>query len=545
MAKWLWSYHKGCRRQAITNIILGLLQITLSLAGVEVLKNLTDTATGSDKGPLWNYAILLAVLLVAEILTGIGASWARGILGVRSQNNMQKQFFTKILNSRWAGNEKFHSGDILNRLYGDVYDIVNLMTEAIPSILIVTVQFIASVIYLYSMNSTLAYILITVSPLFMILSKLYFKRMRKIVRRIKDSNSHIQALMQESIQHRMVIKTLEQDSNILNGLERRQKLLCRQVAKRTRFSVISRTMLNFGFAGGYMIALVWGIYGLRDGGTSIGILLAFTQLVGKIQRPMLDFVRLVPTFVGSATSCERLMELDELTAEEHAEKTTVQMPAGVKFTDVTCRYTDDGRTILRKFNHDFRPGTFTAILGETGAGKTTLIRMMLALLTPQEGKVEIYGKYGTTYRVTPGTRCNFSYVPQGNTLFSGTIRDNMRMGRHDATDAQIIEALQNACADFVMELPDKLDTVCGEHGYGLSEGQAQRIAVARALLRPGGILLLDEATSALDEKTEITMLNRIKEIYKGKTIIFVTHRTAIKNLSTDKLVLERYASYIN
>ena len=239
------------------------------------------------------------------------------------------------------------------------------------------------------------------------------------------------------------------------------------------------------------------------------------------------------------------MELDELTAEEHAEKTTVQMPAGVKFTDVTCRYTDDGRTILRKFNHDFRPGTFTAILGETGAGKTTLIRMMLALLTPQEGKVEIYGKDGTTYRVTPGTRCNFSYVPQGNTLFSGTIRDNMRMGRHDATDAQIIEALQNACADFVMELPDKLDTVCGEHGYGLSEGQAQRIAVARALLRPGGILLLDEATSALDEKTEITMLNRIKEIYKGKTIIFVTHRTAIKDLSTDKLVLERYASYIN
>ena len=164
---------------------------------------------------------------------------------------------------------------------------------------------------------------------------------------------------------------------------------------------------------------------------------------------------------------------------------------------------------------------------------------MLALLTPQEGKVEIYGKDGTTYRVTPGTRCNFSYVPQGNTLFSGTIRDNMRMGRHDATDAQIIEALQNACADFVMELPDKLDTVCGEHGYGLSEGQAQRIAVARALLRPGGILLLDEATSALDEKTEITMLNRIKEIYKGKTIIFVTHRTAIKDLSTDKLVLER------
>lgn len=539
MAKWLWSYHKGCRKQALTNIVLGLLQIALSLTGVEVLKNLTDTATSPDKGPLWNYVILLAILLIAEIITGLSISWTRGILGVRSQNNMQRLFFTKILNSKWAGNEKFHSGDILNRLYGDVYDIVNLMTEAIPSVFVVTVQFVASIIYLHSMNSTLAYILITVSPVFILLSKLYFRRMRKIVRRIKDSNSHIQALMQESIQHRMVIKTLEQDGSILNSLGRRQKLLCNQVAKRTRFSVVSRTMLNFGFAGGYMIALIWGIYGLRNGDTSIGILLAFTQLVGKIQRPMLDFIRLVPTFVGSATSCERLMELDELEPEKEGEKISVQMPAGIRFTDVTCRYTDDGRTILENFNHDFRPGTFTAIFGETGAGKTTLIRMMLALLTPQHGKVEIYGNDGTSYAVAPSTRCNFSYVPQGNTLFSGTIRDNMRMGRHDATDAQIIEALHNACADFVMELPDGLDTVCGEHGYGLSEGQAQRIAVARALLRPGGILLLDEATSALDEKTEATMLNRIKEIYKGKTIIFVTHRTAIKDLSTDKLVLER------
>ena len=528
--RWLWSHHKGCRTQAVTNVVVGLLQVGLGLWGVEQLRQLTDVATGKQEGHLlWMVALYVGIML-AEFLCHISRTWLAAVLGVRTQNMMQRQFFERILKGKWSGIERFHSGDVLNRLFGDVNDIVNLMSEVLPFLVTIVVQFIASFVYLLLMDSTLAIIIVICCPIFLLLSKLYFRKMRRIVRKLKDSNSDLQATIQESIQHKMVIKVMEMADRMVSRLARRQQLLQWQTQQRARLSILTRTIVFIGFRGAAIAALAYGLVQVQHNVITVGMLMAFTQLVWRIQHPLLDLGRLLPTLVNSFASSERLMELEELPVEtpETLETTETSFPlkgvrGSVRLTDVSYQYSAEGRKVLDHFSHEFLPGSFTAVLGETGAGKTTLLRIILRLIEPQEGVVE-----------APPLRA-FSYVPQGNTLFSGSIRENLRFGNPDASTEQMFEALHVAQADFVRDLPKGLDTKCGEGGGGLSEGQAQRIAIARAILRPCSILLLDEATSALDVDTERNVLTAIREHYVDTTIIFVTHRLSAVQFASDEI----------
>lgn len=538
LVAWLWKHHRKCRTQAIVNVVIGLLQVALGLYGVDLLKRLTDVAAHNHEGNLALMAVVFGLVLLFEMLLNVVKTWVRAVLGVKTQNIMQQSFFARLLHGEWSGVGKMHSGDVLNRLFGDVGDIVSLMTEVVPSAVIIAVQFLASFIYLYVMDAALAIILIVSAPVLMLLSRYYFRKMRRIVRKIKDSNSALQSIIQESVQNKMVVKVMEQSDNMVGKLEKRQATLRWQIKKRARFSILSKVVVNVGFAGGYLAALVWGLFQLNDQIITVGVLMAFTQLISRIQRPLLDFARLLPTFVNSLTSAERLIELELLPMEEEKEPFHLKGKVGVRFQHVGYQYSKKGRKVLKDFSYDFKPGTFTAILGETGAGKTTLIRLMLALIRKGEGEVTIYDENGG-YDVDVSTRCNFSYVPQGNSLFSGTIRENLLFGNPNATTAQMKEALHIAMADFVFELPDGIDTVCGEQGGGLSEGQAQRVAIARAIVRPSKVLLLDEATSALDIETEHALLMNIKERYKDSTVIFVTHRLAVVEFTSDNLRMER------
>jgi ABC-type multidrug transport system fused ATPase/permease subunit len=538
LVAWLWKHHRKCRTQAIVNVVIGLLQVALGLYGVDLLKRLTDVAAHNHEGNLALMAVVFGLVLLFEMLLNVVKTWVRAVLGVKTQNIMQQSFFARLLHGEWSGVGKMHSGDVLNRLFGDVGDIVSLMTEVVPSAVIIAVQFLASFIYLYVMDAALAIILIVSAPVLMLLSRYYFRKMRRIVRKIKDSNSALQSIIQESVQNKMVVKVMEQSDNMVGKLEKRQATLRWQIKKRARFSILSKVVVNVGFAGGYLAALVWGLFQLNDQIITVGVLMAFTQLISRIQRPLLDFARLLPTFVNSLTSAERLIELELLPMEEEKEPFHLKGKVGVRFQHVGYQYSKKGRKVLKDFSYDFKPGTFTAILGETGAGKTTLIRLMLALIRKGEGEVTIYDENGS-YDVDVSTRCNFSYVPQGNSLFSGTIRENLLFGNPNATTAQMKEALHIAMADFVFELPDGIDTVCGEQGGGLSEGQAQRVAIARAIVRPSKVLLLDEATSALDIETEHALLMNIKERYKDSTVIFVTHRLAVVEFTSDNLRMER------
>ncbi len=533
---WLWRHHKGCRVQALINIVIGLLQVAFGLAGIETLRRLTDIATGGREGDLMLMAGVFAGILLVELLLHIASTWVAAVLGVRTQNIMQQEFFARLINGKWHGVERLHSGDVLNRLFGDVGDIVRLMTEVVPSTVVVMVQFLASFIYLYLMDASLAIILVVVAPLFLLLSRLYFRKMRRIVRKIKDSNSALQAIIQETMQHKLVVKVLERGPQMVERLESRQKLLRSQVKSRAKFSIFSKTLVNVGFMGSYLVGLVWGLVQLQEELITVGVLMAFTQLINRIQRPLLDMARLLPAFVNSMASSERLVELESLPVEETGVAERLEGRVGIRFSDVTFAYSPKARKVLSEFSHDFCPGSFTAVLGETGTGKTTLIRLMLALVRQSEGRVVLYNEKGETTAGTM-TRCNFSYVPQGNTLFSGTIRDNLLMGCPSATEEEMFRALRIAMADFVGQLPEGLDTLCGEHGGGLSEGQAQRIAIARAILRPCRILLLDEATSALDVQTERRLLENIKAEFADTTVIFITHRLAVVEWAQEELVM--------
>lgn len=535
--KWLWRAWRGNQLQAILNAAIGLLSVVVSLAQVWAVQHAIDVASGHSEGSIYWSVGVMALLVICGFALRICSIWVRNILGIKAQNRMQQRMLDRILRSEWTGKESHHSGDVLNRLEQDVGTVVSFLTETIPNTISVVAMFVGAFLYLFSMDKVLAFVIVGIIPVFVLLSKLYIGQMRRLTRQVRDSDSKVQSVLQETIQHRMLIKTLESDSIMVDRLESTQSELRHRVVKRTAFSVVSNFILNAGFSVGYLIAFLWAALRMSDQTLTFGGMTAFLQLVNRIQGPARDLTRLAPVFVGVFTAAERLMELEENPLEEQGDPIPLTAPCGVRLEHITYAYDDGDSNVIEQLDFDFYPGSCTAVLGETGAGKTTLIRLILALLHPNEGKVILYNQQEQK-ELSPLMRCNFVYVPQGNTLMSGTIRDNLRLGKLNATEEEIKAALEMSCASFVMELPDGLDTVCTEAGGGLSEGQAQRISIARALLRNRPIMLFDEATSALDPETERQLLHNILSNH-DKTVIFITHRPAVVDYCDQTLHLQK------
>lgn len=535
--RWLWRAWRGNRLQAALNAVVGLLSVGVSLTQVWAVKHAIDVASGDEKGNIYMAVAFMGILILIDFALNISGIWIRNLLGIKAQNRMQQRVLDRILRSEWRGKESRHSGDVLNRLEFDVTNVVNFLTETLPSALSVLAMFIGAFSYLASMEWHLAVLVAAMVPLFVLVSKIYIRQMRGLTRQVRDSDSKVQAFMQEITQNRMLVKTLESGGFMINRLESTQSELRRNVVRRTSFSVFSNFILNFGFTLGYLVAFLWAAVRMSAGTLSFGGMTAFLQLVSKIQGPARSLTKLVPAFVSVFTAAERLMELEEDPLEEQGDPIVLDAPCGVRLDNVSYTYQDGDSNVIDNLSFDFRPGCCTAILGETGAGKTTLVRMLLALLQPQSGSLHIYNNVEER-QLTPRLRANFVYVPQGNTLLSGTIRENLRLGKHNATDEDMREALVKSCAEFVFDLPDGLDTACAEKGGGLSEGQAQRICIARALLRNRSVMLFDEATSALDPDTERRLLKNILASH-DKTIIFITHRLAVVDYCDDVLRVEK------
>jgi len=300
--------------------------------------------------------------------------------------------------------------------------------------------------------------------------------------------------------------------------------------RRMRFTVVTRLIMGCAFGLGYLLAFVWGGIGLRNGTITFGVMTSFLQLVGMIQHPILQLLNMVPGVIHATASIDRLCELEQTTQVPIIMQNVNSSSKGIRFKDVSFRYAKGDRKILSHFTHEFVAGSKTAIMGETGIGKTTLFRLILGFIEPTEGKVEVGGE--------------LCFVPQGNTLMSGTIRYNLQLAKPDATEDELRQVLHTACADFVFDLSEGIDAELGERGSGLSEGQAQRIAIARGLLHGGDILLLDEISSSLDKPTEQELYHRLFTTYPQKTMLFITHRKIVSELCDEVIRLQREISEI-
>ena len=515
------------RGRMLVSILIGLVRIAASLGFVWICKRLVDIATGELDAPLgMHIGIMLGIMLV-QMLCSIGASAWEGYIHVRTGNDIRRDTFSRVLRSTWTGQESFRSGDAVNRLEEDVRVVTDLLCARMPEVVITLVQLLAASVYLMMMAPKLLWVLLILMVVAVVGSRMFFRKLRALTERIRKQEAEVQQLMQENLQKRLVVLTLIGAKRVLTRLGVLQQDVQGQTVVRLKYNAVARGFMILGFMGGYAAAFLWGVLGIRSGAVTYGMMTAFLQLVGQVQRPIAELARQVPAFIHASTSVERLMELQALEQEPDEAPIALSGAPGLRCTDVSFAYPERPEKILEGFDHDFAPGSMTVIKGPTGVGKSTLSRLLLGLLKPSAGSVEIYGTEGS-FPAGPALRGNFLYVPQGNSLLSGTLRENLLLARPDATEEQLREALHSAVADFVLDLPEGLDTPCGETGSGLSEGQCQRIAIARALLREGGALILDEATSALDAETEATLLDRLYgRFHGGKTLLFISHRDAI------------------
>lgn len=515
------------RGRTLLSICIGLVRIAASLGFVWVCKRLVDIATGALDAPAGPGIGLLLGIMVLQFVCSVAAGAWESYNLARSGNELRAASFATALQSRWTGREAFRSGDAVNRLEEDVRVVTDLLCSRLPDAVVTLAQLVAASAYLLLMAPKLLWLLLVLTVVAVAGSRMFFRTLRALTERIRRQEAEVQQLMQENLQKRLVVLTLVGAQRVLTRLGVLQQDILGQTVVRLRYNAVARGLLRLGFMGGYAAALLWGVAGLRSGAVSFGMMTAFLQLVGQVQRPVAELARQVPAFIHAVTSVERLLDLRALAQEPDEAPRRLSGAPGIRLSDVGFAYPGRPEKVLEHFSHDFAPGTMTVVTGPTGAGKSTLGRLVLGLLEAEEGRIEVYGPEGS-FPAGPGTRCNFRYVPQGNSLLSGSIRENLLLACPDASEAQLREALHTAVAEFVFELPDGLDTPCGESGGGLSEGQCQRIAIARALLQDGGAIILDEASSALDAGTERLLLDRLCERCRGRqTLLFISHRDAV------------------
>lgn len=537
--RWIIHNTRGIRLNIFVRIVSGVLRVALGILMVWLCRQFIDETIHTDSSSdVIRMIICLVVVVVCITALRQVYYYLTMKATIRQTNAIRLRIFGSLFRRQLFTEHELHSGDVTSRMSKDIETVTTTSASSIPQMVVTVVQLCGAFLLMRWFDARLAWALLLLTPVVVVFAKMVARKLRQMTLDIREDESRIQMHVQEGMEYNAVLRSLGSEQQVSGRLETMQQHLQSNIMRRTRFTVITRMALGLVFGLGYLLAFVWGGIGLRNGTITFGVMTSFLQLVGMIQNPILQLLNLVPGVIHATASIDRLNELEAAGSQERKKEAEVHKETqGVVFDNVSFSYAKGDKAVLKDFTHRFAPGSKTAIMGETGIGKTTLFRLMLGLIPPVEGRISLCGSDGKQVAVSADTRADFVFVPQGNTLMSGTIRDNLLLAKPDATADEMRNVLHVACADFVMQLPNGLDTELGERGIGLSEGQAQRIAIARGLLRPGTVLLLDEISSALDEQTTRELCQRLFTQYSTKTMIMITHSPAVGELCDEKVFL--------
>ena len=528
--KWLYSYAAKYKWLIVIYIVIGLFATGLALAASLVTKNLINEVLG---GKISAAAVALYVFLG---LSGIAVSALNRRLSakisLRVNNEIRADVFGKFISTTWEEVSAFHSGDLLNRINGDVSTVADSVIGWIPSVTIKSAQFIGAIAIICYYDAAMALLSLISIPAAALISSLLLRKMRSYGTKIREAGSELMSFFEESLQNIQTVKAFGLSQSLDGRLAQLQKIYYDTSLEYNALSVkVTSGMSVLGLFVSYL-CMGWCVFRLFTGAIDIGTMVLFIQLSSYLSSSISSLISSVPTVISATVSAGRIISVLNLPREEEDESLAAREIADfgeapeIEFRDVSFGYKNGGK-VFSEVNLTVAPGEFAAFVGPSGGGKTTLLRLLLGLVKPQSGKATLSAK-GKTTEISSVTRRIFTYVPQEKAMFSGTVAEMLRLFSPEATDEEINAALKAACAyDFVAALPEGINTPLGERGAGFSEGQNQRLAIARAVLRKAPVLLLDEATSALDLETERRVLENITALCRGKTLIVMTHRESV------------------
>ena len=533
--KWIFSYSGRYKPAIVFYVLLGVFGTTFGLAASIASKYLIDIITGYrlEKLPL-----LIVIMVGSEVFSLLFESIVNRIsakLSININNDIQADIFDKIVDADWLSINKYSNGDILNRFNQDISTVSSNAINWLPTIIIALYKFVATFLVILHYNAVMALIALASAPILLLSSSFLIKKQRNYGKKVREMSSKLMTFEAETFYNFDTIKSFGISSLYSRKMREWQKKYKGISLDYNMFSIKTNVFLSvismlvgFGMFG-YCLFLLWG------GSITFGTMTLFLQQGSGLSASFNNLMSIVPNFLSSSVSAHRIRELVELPKEKHIEGSSALDELAADGFKVSMRNVDfayvEGEAVLHSSDFDAAPGEIVALIGASGEGKTTMIRLILGLVHPVDGSVTVTSSDGREVMMNADTRHLFAYVPQGNTILAGTIEENLRMAKEDASEAELIEALKLACAwEFVEKLPNGIRSNIGERGKGLSEGQAQRIAIARAILRDAPVLLLDEATSALDVATERRVLRNIITSKPNKTCIVTTHRPSVLNM---------------
>lgn len=522
--KWLFFYTKDYLPKLLLLMGVDFSNTFLTVGLAVVSKYIIDSAT-SGESILFAIMLYIGVVFITQALYAVNGM-VSVLVNEKYSFGIRKQVYDKIIHSHWMDVKKYHTGDLMTRLTSDSGNIADGMVFVLPTMVRLFLELLLTFLTLFFYEPRLALFAAMLAPVAALTSLWLGRRLKRLQIKVQETESAYRSYLQESLSNLLIVKSFANEDFASERLTELRNERLYWIKKKNRLSVLSSTVMSLTFQIGYVAAFAFGALQLSKTLITYGTMSVFLTLVNRIQAPIIGLAQNIPKIVSVIASTGRIMELQSIPLEEKHKARLIPQEISLRLKNVSFGYSED--EVLHNITLDISPGEFVAVIGESGIGKTTLVRLIMSFMKEKSGEISFFHQNGEVETSNAGVRNYISYVPQGNTLFSGKIRENIRMGRLEATDEEIEYALiLSAAKEFVSELPDGLDTIIGEHGHGLSEGQAQRIAIARALVRKAPLLILDEATSSLDSDTELHVLEGIKQLSPRPTCLIITHRRSI------------------